>query len=147
MDASTTATSISGTSSPCPRTGPEACGISTPRRSPIVASSAARTATDARPAPDRVETGRCCDRSGPREIPGLGVHCAERRPLGVVVPRVSPLVQLHDFAEPHRGQHLGQSCRRQGARDSKRPVVGLSLIHISEPTRLGMISYAVFCLK
>src|SRR5450759_1758865 len=29
------------------------------------------------------------------------------------------------------------------------PGVGvyLSLIHISEPTRLGMISYAVFCLK
>src|SRR5450756_818402 len=27
------------------------------------------------------------------------------------------------------------------------PVMFLSLIHISEPTRLGMISYAVFCLK
>src|SRR5450756_2725264 len=27
------------------------------------------------------------------------------------------------------------------------PVRLLSLIHISEPTRLGMISYAVFCLK
>src|SRR5450756_1733953 len=26
-------------------------------------------------------------------------------------------------------------------------VGNLSLIHISEPTRLGMISYAVFCLK
>src|SRR5659263_247664 len=26
-------------------------------------------------------------------------------------------------------------------------VLALSLIHISEPTRLGMISYAVFCLK
>src|SRR5665648_84992 len=26
-------------------------------------------------------------------------------------------------------------------------LVNLSLIHISEPTRLGMISYAVFCLK
>src|SRR5450759_976441 len=26
-------------------------------------------------------------------------------------------------------------------------IIGLSLIHISEPTRLGMISYAVFCLK
>ena len=26
-------------------------------------------------------------------------------------------------------------------------IKGLSLIHISEPTRLGMISYAVFCLK
>src|SRR5665648_259697 len=28
-----------------------------------------------------------------------------------------------------------------------RKVEWLSLIHISEPTRLGMISYAVFCLK
>ena len=27
------------------------------------------------------------------------------------------------------------------------PDYDLSLIHISEPTRLGMISYAVFCLK
>src|SRR5450756_857185 len=26
------------------------------------------------------------------------------------------------------------------------PIHSLSLIHISEPTRLGMISYAVFCL-
>src|SRR5450756_2983387 len=26
-------------------------------------------------------------------------------------------------------------------------MMSLSLIHISEPTRLGMISYAVFCLK
>ena len=31
-----------------------------------------------------------------------------------------------------------------GAYGAKKP---LSLIHISEPTRLGMISYAVFCLK
>ena len=28
-----------------------------------------------------------------------------------------------------------------------RELQSLSLIHISEPTRLGMISYAVFCLK
>ena len=28
-----------------------------------------------------------------------------------------------------------------------RKFFSLSLIHISEPTRLGMISYAVFCLK
>src|SRR5450759_2803262 len=33
-----------------------------------------------------------------------------------------------------------QAQRRKGP-------LGLSLIHISEPTRLGMISYAVFCLK
>ena len=29
----------------------------------------------------------------------------------------------------------------------EREGIDLSLIHISEPTRLGMISYAVFCLK
>src|SRR5450756_2805526 len=31
--------------------------------------------------------------------------------------------------------------------EERRALVKLSLIHISEPTRLGMISYAVFCLK
>src|SRR5665648_1171937 len=34
-----------------------------------------------------------------------------------------------------------------GARHGPGPAATLSLIHISEPTRLGMISYAVFCLK
>src|SRR5450756_2286948 len=44
-----------------------------------------------------------------------------------------------------------QLCEvERGWRDMKqvidlRPVYHLSLIHISEPTRLGMISYAVFC--
>src|SRR5450759_1074534 len=33
----------------------------------------------------------------------------------------------------------------KGIKDNE--VLYLSLIHISEPTRLGMISYAVFCLK
>ena len=31
--------------------------------------------------------------------------------------------------------------------NDQRKLYVLSLIHISEPTRLGMISYAVFCLK
>src|SRR5450756_2785060 len=35
----------------------------------------------------------------------------------------------------------------QGGRPGRRGHLVLSLIHISEPTRLGMISYAVFCLK
>src|SRR5450759_2203904 len=34
-----------------------------------------------------------------------------------------------------------------GMQSSLTMVYDLSLIHISEPTRLGMISYAVFCLK
>src|SRR5450756_981512 len=33
------------------------------------------------------------------------------------------------------------------ADNTARELQQLSLIHISEPTRLGMISYAVFCLK
>ena len=35
----------------------------------------------------------------------------------------------------------------RGRRFRLRPIVYLSLIHISEPTRLLSISYAVFCLK
>src|SRR5450759_5867183 len=34
-----------------------------------------------------------------------------------------------------------------GAKHCRHTLLVLSLIHISEPTRLGMISYAVFCLK
>ena len=37
--------------------------------------------------------------------------------------------------------------KRPGMEDANIPVQGLSLIHISEPTRLLSISYAVFCLK
>src|SRR5450756_2709885 len=36
---------------------------------------------------------------------------------------------------------------REVVEGTARPLYILSLIHISEPTRLGMISYAVFCLK
>src|SRR5450759_5778095 len=36
---------------------------------------------------------------------------------------------------------IGRCLHHDGA------LAHLSLIHISEPTRLGMISYAVFCLK
>src|SRR5450756_2849618 len=36
-------------------------------------------------------------------------------------------------------EHLDQELRLEDVREA------LSLIHISEPTRLGMISYAVFC--
>src|SRR5450756_1672670 len=46
------------------------------------------------------------------------------------------LMQAHNFYEKNGG----------GAIIVAR-FVPLSLIHISEPTRLGMISYAVFCLK
>ena len=36
---------------------------------------------------------------------------------------------------------------KYGAADADLPMLNLSLIHISEPTRQAEISYAVFCLK
>src|SRR5450759_4671166 len=55
---------------------------------------------------------------------------------------------LAQFGE-HRGGILVCLGMRRAIRGQRRKqdVRGLSLIHISEPTRLGMISYAVFCLK
>src|SRR5450759_5576315 len=74
---------------------------------------------------------------------------AERRLLGAILidgsllSRVMEFLVPEDFAsEAHRLVYeacLALADRREG--------VDLSLIHISEPTRLGMISYAVFCLK
>src|SRR5450756_1507161 len=48
----------------------------------------------------------------------------------------------HDITKTpsRRRPHLGMARTYQ-------IITLLSLIHISEPTRLGMISYAVFCLK
>ena len=44
--------------------------------------------------------------------------------------------------------HHGRNIRRTRIeKDMNQEGLSLSLIHISEPTRLGMISYAVFCLK
>ena len=49
-------------------------------------------------------------------------------------PAQSLVIGSHGFHRPFAGQ-ITQKLSL------------LSLIHISEPTRLGMISYAVFCLK
>src|SRR5450756_2650310 len=49
-----------------------------------------------------------------------------------------------------RGSTVLRQFQLSGAKledTAPRGCQGLSLIHISEPTRLGMISYAVFCLK
>src|SRR5450756_1555463 len=52
--------------------------------------------------------------------------------------RAGPRVILQRSRVPRRSESLTKEGRG---------VLILSLIHISEPTRLGMISYAVFCLK
>ena len=44
-------------------------------------------------------------------------------------------------------EEVNHQLRGVSRMDSLNIILNLSLIHISEPTRLGMISYAVFCLK
>src|SRR5665648_696777 len=51
-----------------------------------------------------------------------------------------------DFIRRRRMLHAGYDLCTKDARILD-VALDLSLIHISEPTRLGMISYAVFCLK
>src|SRR5674536_76873 len=55
----------------------------------------------------------------------------------------------NDLTKQHKGEPLGERIIVHGRvlDEDKRPVSELSLIHISEPTRLLSISYAVFCLK
>src|SRR5665648_249080 len=59
-----------------------------------------------------------------------------------------PLDVLGVFREQVEGDPLGALGTDPGQSPKLvDQVLDLSLIHISEPTRLGMISYAVFCLK
>src|SRR5450756_3081145 len=74
-----------------------------------------------------------------RSIPADG-NVAAHRPLWKLIPDelLGPdVVLIHTRCDEHRTR-LPDHARRPRH---------LSLIHISEPTRLGMISYAVFCLK
>src|SRR5450759_2472846 len=80
------------------------------------------------------------------------------RPRGAAAPRCcgecghgyGDQGELDAGAEPH-GRRQPVSYRHDDTGRGRCSLVGLvhdlSLIHISEPTRLGMISYAVFCLK
>src|SRR5450756_1891075 len=77
-----------------------------------------------------------CQRTGCRAgcaAPALWSHSDSGADHG---PRAGRVRELERAAVPVDGL----PCRAD-------PEHGLSLIHISEPTRLGMISYAVFCLK
>src|SRR5450756_1971652 len=64
-------------------------------------------------------------------------------------------VALEKCQRPAAGVELHRQCHQgedhaQGEHADTHPnqtAQAVSLIHISEPTRLGMISYAVFCLK
>src|SRR5450756_758518 len=72
-------------------------------------------------------------------------HSAALRQLSYFWPRVvggAPPRILE-----HKAPAVAEAASRLSLAVDRVSVRDLSLIHISEPTRLGMISYAVFCLK
>src|SRR5450759_5190354 len=91
----------------------------------------------------------------------LGNHAWDQREALVFIERAPRLIRPVNYPKgtPGRGAALIDAKNGQRALvinamgrvfmdplDDPFAVVELSLIHISEPTRLGMISYAVFCL-
>src|SRR5450759_2752828 len=78
--------------------------------------------------------------------PGVGVlarRSPRRSPAMPAVSAVSATMQALVVLDPNRLEIQEVPVPTPGSNE----VLALSLIHISEPTRLGMISYAVFCLK
>src|SRR5450759_5937100 len=80
---------------------------------------------------------------------GLIDHAPRDQSVAADIDRVSRQPRAHLPFRAPRGDRLRVVAERAYLTDlgSRRTPVPLSLIHISEPTRLGMISYAVFCLK
>src|SRR5450759_3859004 len=82
--------------------------------------------------------------------------CSRRASMAGASLAAPPAVNPLDDIQPLSGLDVEEASRRTLDRPTCRcalellsqlVVLRLSLIHISEPTRLGMISYAVFCLK
>src|SRR5450759_6027886 len=81
---------------------------------------------------------------------GLGpepIHPGRLQPLPRPGGEVAPGVLLQRSEEVAQCRVAPAVVGEVIANPAEERVLTLSLIHISEPTRLGMISYAVFCLK
>src|SRR5450759_1129942 len=109
----------------------------------------------AKPQPAGAVDGYRHDRhSGPESQVGRSVEEGQQLGFSGVYPPLSsdvdsPTAGNERLCAP-RGCHqaaLARSERNHGSAPPHYSIADLSLIHISEPTRLGMISYAVFCLK
>src|SRR5450756_439571 len=92
--------------------------------------------------------------NGPWRLPAASLICT-RDPAGSAVPppQTGPRAagpgsnRLAGTSDPADNGDMGTLVGRDAELARLRGLLHLSLIHISEPTRLGMISYAVFCLK
>src|SRR5450756_2917422 len=139
-------------------------------KNPMIQSSATTIATQRRalttnPRPKSRATSRSTnnqaammtsrDRGLPNDAGDTGFRRADTPGIpGNVRHHAAVLVAGRDrpaLAGAPAGRLMGYSPLRRAPvalrEDSDEHPGKLSLIHISEPTRLGMISYAVFCLK
>src|SRR5450756_831205 len=76
---------------------------------------------------------------------GLGVELGGDQTSPVLLRFAVAQLGLEVEADEGMKNVVGQEGHQQECLDGLGVVFVLSLIHISEPTRLGMISYAVFC--
>src|SRR5450759_5527583 len=75
---------------------------------------------------------------------GLAVHKYFPKLSGIICTCGLAIITILSYITAYK--YFFTSEKIDGA-FQKLTAFNLSLIHISEPTRLGMISYAVFCLK
>src|SRR5450759_5888809 len=99
----------------------------------VIGAQACAWASDQMPA--------SCGEMRPSGFTPLASHITKPAPPTARLPRCTRC-QVLGIPSSHEYWHMGETKMRFLTVISR-----LSLIHISEPTRLGMISYAVFCLK
>src|SRR5450756_2434281 len=75
----------------------------------------------------------------------ISIEHAEGIVAGAESAGLPVILQLSENAIAYHGQ--ARAIAAATVELARASSVDVSLIHISEPTRLGMISYAVFCLK
>src|SRR5450756_3211850 len=84
-----------------------------------------------------IEKRHTYDSLGSRSLAG-NHHCGWNGPTGSLCAHPTPMAKSKLAPASFPAGHVSRAMLSR---------YSLSLIHISEPTRLGMISYAVFCLK
>src|SRR5450759_5896060 len=115
--------------------------------SPTAPTSTTASSTSCSSRPEQCRPEQCPPGGGPLAVIACG---ALGGPIREIVERRGWPVELHFLPSllhnrPERitpaAEEIAQAAQARGLRVA----LALSLIHISEPTRLGMISYAVFC--
>src|SRR5674536_289101 len=102
------------------------------------------------PGIDRGRAGRRARSPAARTRPGPLLRAAQRRAAGAGIGAVRRLGVGHPpgrGGDPARRPGGGLGCQAGQGEGEPAGSLDLSLIHISEPTRLLSTSYAVFCLK